>query len=152
VDEIYLTTETQGLWRSTNINAPTPAFSLVNSYDFRQPERIFFNPFNPSEIWASSFGNGMKKGDIPTYISEPPYENFSFELFPNPAVNEFIIYNPQFTIEQVEIYNVTGEKCFLLNPFQKSATINVSGLNPGIYYVKAHTLHYSDTQKLIILK
>ncbi|MFT3933522.1 MAG: T9SS type A sorting domain-containing protein [Chitinophagaceae bacterium] len=58
----YLTTETQGLWISSNMNAATPTWSLVDAYSFRQPERVFFNPYNLAEIWVSSFGNGMKLG------------------------------------------------------------------------------------------
>jgi hypothetical protein len=61
-NELYLTTETDGLWNSTNINAVTPAFTQVAGYPFRQPERVFFNPYQPSEIWVSSFGNGLRVG------------------------------------------------------------------------------------------
>lgn len=62
LNEAYLTTETQGLWMSTNINATTPTWSLVTSYPFRQPERVYFNPYNTNEMWVTSFGNGMKVG------------------------------------------------------------------------------------------
>ncbi|EEF60354.1 conserved hypothetical protein [Pedosphaera parvula Ellin514] len=59
-NELYLTTETQGLWGSTNITAGSPSFFQVTSYPFRQPERIFFNPYKLSEMWVTSFGNGIK--------------------------------------------------------------------------------------------
>ena len=62
--EAYLTTEVQGLWMSSNMNAATPTWSLVTTYPFRQPERVFFNPFNSSELWVSSFGNGMKVAQL----------------------------------------------------------------------------------------
>ena len=61
-DQLYLTTETQGLWMSSNINMASPTFTQVLSYPFRQPERVFFNPYNTNEMWVSSFGNGMKMG------------------------------------------------------------------------------------------
>jgi hypothetical protein len=61
-DELYVTTEVQGLWVSKNINAATPTFSLVTAYPFRQPERVFFNPFDPNQMWVTSFGNGLKMG------------------------------------------------------------------------------------------
>ena len=61
-NEVYITTETQGLWVSKNINVGTPTFQQVNSYPFRQPERVFFNPFDTNQMWVSSFGNGMKMG------------------------------------------------------------------------------------------
>jgi hypothetical protein len=61
-NELYLTTETQGLWGSTNIASASPSFFQASSYPFRQPERIFFNPYKPSEMWVTSFGNGIKVG------------------------------------------------------------------------------------------
>lgn len=71
-NEAYLTTETQGLWRSTDIRSEFPAWSLVNDYPFRQPERVFFNPYNPDEIWVTSFGSGLRVGlqssALPIYL------------------------------------------------------------------------------------
>jgi hypothetical protein len=61
-NEIFVTTETQGLWYSNNIHAANPTFTQVAAYPFRQPERVFFNPFNPNEIWVTSFGNGLRVG------------------------------------------------------------------------------------------
>ncbi|MFZ1528358.1 MAG: hypothetical protein WAT19_06395 [Ferruginibacter sp.] len=62
LSQAYLTTEMQGLWISSNMNTAVPSWSLVNNYPFRQPERVFFNPFNNNEIWVTSFGNGLKMG------------------------------------------------------------------------------------------
>ncbi|MDB6112798.1 MAG: BNR/Asp-box repeat protein [Pedosphaera sp.] len=62
-NELYLTTETDGLWITTNLNSVTPSFAQVTSYPFRQPERIFFNPYKPSEMWVTSFGNGIRVGN-----------------------------------------------------------------------------------------
>jgi len=69
--EMYLTTETEGLWYSSNINAATPAFTTVTSYPFRQPERVFFNPFDPSEVWVTSFGNGLRVSNTCNYSISP---------------------------------------------------------------------------------
>ncbi|MGA9772962.1 MAG: BACON domain-containing carbohydrate-binding protein [Blastocatellia bacterium] len=63
-NEMYLTTETEGLWYSSDLNAATPSFAAVTSYPFRQPERVFFNPFNPNEIWITSFGHGLRVGSV----------------------------------------------------------------------------------------
>ena len=70
-NEMYLTTETEGLWYSSNINTLTPLFTAVTSYPFRQPERVFFNPYNPTEIWVTSFGNGMRVGNTCGYSVSP---------------------------------------------------------------------------------
>ena len=60
--EAYLTTETSGLWNTTNLHAATPTFNLVANYPFRQPERVFYNPYDANELWITSFGNGLAQG------------------------------------------------------------------------------------------
>jgi Viral BACON domain/Putative binding domain, N-terminal len=70
-NEMYLTTETDGLWHSSNINIASPLFTAVTSYPFRQPERVFFNPYDPTEIWVTSFGNGLRVGNSCGYTISP---------------------------------------------------------------------------------
>jgi hypothetical protein len=62
-NELYATTEDEGLLFSSNINAPTPVLAQVANYPFDQPERVYFNPYNPAEIWVTSFGNGLRVGN-----------------------------------------------------------------------------------------
>ena len=66
--QAYLTTEMQGLWMSSDMSSAIPTWSLVQSYPFRQPERVFFSPYNQTEIWVTSFGNGMKYGNTGMYV------------------------------------------------------------------------------------
>lgn len=61
---MYATTEVDGLWYTTNARAASPNFVQVAGYPFRQPERVFFNPYRYGEVWASSFGNGMRRGFV----------------------------------------------------------------------------------------
>ncbi len=61
-NEAFVTSETQGLWYTNNLQAAQPTFSEVTNYPFRQPERVFFNPTNANEIWVTSFGNGIRVG------------------------------------------------------------------------------------------
>ena len=72
-DEMYVTTENQGLWCSTNRRSATPVFSSVTNYPFRFPSRVFYNPWNTNEIWVTSFGNGLRLGRVvepaPQFIS-----------------------------------------------------------------------------------
>ena len=65
-NEMFLTTEDQGLWYSDNIQSANPTLTQVASYPFRQPERVFYNPSNNNEIWVTSFGAGVFVGDIAT--------------------------------------------------------------------------------------
>jgi hypothetical protein len=67
-NELYMTTETEGLWFSSNINAASPTLTQVAGYPFGQPERVFFNPYNSSEIWVTSFGNGIRVGSTQSLL------------------------------------------------------------------------------------
>lgn len=60
--ELYLTTETAGLWRTGNLSASSPTFTQVTSYPFEHPLRVFFNAYAASELWVTSFGYGMAVG------------------------------------------------------------------------------------------
>lgn len=61
-NSLYFTTEVEGLWHSGNAQAGTPTFSLVQSFPFRQPERVYFNPHKKGEIWVTTFGGGLWVG------------------------------------------------------------------------------------------
>lgn len=69
--ELYFSSEINGLWYTPNTNAATPTFTQVDSYPFRHPERIFFNPYNANELWVTSFGNGLRVGTIPSAQPTP---------------------------------------------------------------------------------
>jgi hypothetical protein len=61
-DVMYVTSEVDGLWYCGNRHDISPTLSQVNSYPFRQPMRVFYNPGDSTELWVSSFGNGMRVG------------------------------------------------------------------------------------------
>jgi photosystem II stability/assembly factor-like uncharacterized protein len=58
-EQMYLTTETEGLWITNNLSAAMPTFSLVTGFPYSHPERVFFNPYRPQDVWVGTFGNGM---------------------------------------------------------------------------------------------
>ncbi len=70
-NEMYVTTETDGLLYSNNINSVSPTFTPVAAYPFRHPMRVFFNPWNLSEIWVTAFGYGMAVANINCSITIP---------------------------------------------------------------------------------
>lgn len=61
-NEMYVCTSGDGLWYTSNAQAATPTFTQVANYPFGSPERVFFNPNNPREVWVGSFGNGFRIG------------------------------------------------------------------------------------------
>jgi hypothetical protein len=37
-----------------------PSINPFEGYPFRQPYRVFFNPYDDRETWVTSFGGGMR--------------------------------------------------------------------------------------------
>jgi hypothetical protein len=140
-NQAYLTTETQGLWMTNNLNAVDPLWEPVDSYPFRQPERVFFNPFNPLEMWVTSFGNGMKTGFLnPAGIDESKNENFLLNVYPNPAKNKIEIETKVISERGIlSVINFTGQE-ILSQVIQGFKTeVQISNLPPGVYFVKLKT-------------
>lgn len=88
--QLYLTTEQQGLWITSDITVANPVFLPVTSYDYRQPERVFFNPYKPGEIWVSSFGNGIKVGALGASGTQE-WDAQRLEVYPNPTTDALSI-------------------------------------------------------------
>ncbi|MFA7326825.1 MAG: T9SS type A sorting domain-containing protein [Candidatus Kapaibacterium sp.] len=138
-NQAFLTTETQGLWQSNDMSSNIPAWSLVESYPFRQPERVFFNPYNQNEMWVSSFGNGMKVGLMnQTTGIVSFYSNNQIKIFPNPSTG---VVNLEFDddIESqklIEIYNMQGQKIITRNVFEKVNRLDLGVLPNNTYIVK----------------
>lgn len=155
-NQVFVTTEYEGLWMSSNINVATPIFQQVNSYPFKQPERVFFNPYNTNEMWVSSFGNGMKKGMVPTGIAFNESTENAGLLFPNPA-GEFTICSLQFSNDtkvELTITDIEGRKIVdeqLQTVSHKLETkIDVRNFSKGFYFVNARANEKTITQKLIV--
>lgn len=147
-NQIYLTTEGQGLWISHNINAATPSFSMVPSYPFQQPERVFFNPYNTSEIWVTSFGNGMKTGTVTvTGLTEFKNEETGVVVYPNPANEQLTISAGENRIEKIELYDITGR--LVMSDTQQS-TLNLQATPNGTYIIKVYSLNGIETKKVVV--
>ncbi|MEO6304998.1 MAG: T9SS type A sorting domain-containing protein [Bacteroidia bacterium] len=147
-NQIFMTTETNGLWVSNNINAATPTFSMVQSYHFQQPERVFFNPFNNTEMWVTSFGNGMKMGSLtPTGTFEFKNTVDAYNVFPNPTTN---VLNIDGKYDAIEVYDLTGR---LVNKTIGNTSINVSGFESGTYIAKISLEgKVVSTKKIVLTK
>jgi hypothetical protein len=78
----------------------------------------------------------------------------SFNIFPNPATNEFTITNYELRITSVEIYDVFGKKLLSHTANRTSqTTINVSHLQSGVYFVKIYTENNQfGVKRLVIVK
>ena len=139
---LYFTTETDGLWYTDNVQQTSPAFSRVESYGFRQPMRVFFNPYNSKEIWVSSFGAGLKKGliDGNTPVFEPMEKGL--QLFPNPASGRLRLHWPAAQPQPetaLYLYDAQGRLQWSTRPAAGSKNdlkLDLPALPGGLYWVK----------------
>ena len=133
-NQAFLTTETQGLWMSSNMSSAIPNWTLVESYPFRQPERVFFNPYNQTEMWVSSFGNGMKVGTLNTTgLSSMKFELSKIVVSPNPFNEKIILsgYSSENNVVRISVYNADGRFISSISPANN--VVNISFLPSGIY-------------------
>lgn len=83
-------------------------------------------------------------------------KNSSINVFPNPVTNGELFISNTIPLEKttIEIYNVLGQTVKTISPENQSGTetkkINVSGLAPGIYYIKLNSQKQEGMKKLII--
>ncbi len=59
-NKAFVTTEADGLWVTTNLRAAQPIFKLDRTYPFQHPVRVFYNPWELTEPWVTSFGGGLR--------------------------------------------------------------------------------------------
>jgi len=125
---------TNGL-QTDPINVFTFAHDLKNIPAYKNIQEVY------KGLWNDS-GVGIQK-----------FETLSCNIFPNPASNEFrieIVGQARNDIKNVEIYDVSGRKVLTHHLIASSShhLINVSHLQPGIYFVKI----YSEDNQFIIKK
>ena len=135
VKQAFLTTETQGLWFSTNMDTTTPTWSLVTAYPFRQPERVFFNPFKTNEVWITSFGNGLKVGNMAATGVDFVPENTA-RVFPNPTSHTLSIERQNAGLESYEIMDLEGRIVQKGIVQDKNSLIDIQNLPHGLWFLK----------------
>ena len=115
-NELYFSTETNGLWYSNNINDATPTFTQVSAYPFRHPMRVFFNSWNSAEMWVSSFGYGMSMANTSCSLTAPVITQ-----------NDSVLSSTQ---------AVTYQWLLNGNPVSGATSQNYVAVQPGSYSVK----------------
>jgi hypothetical protein len=138
-NEIYYTTETDGLWYSSNATSTLPTFKLVDAYPFRHPVRVTYNPYKNSEIWVSGFGSGMMTGSFASSSSTKPLlKAASLVLYPNPSKNQLHFLGAR--VNNYRIYNLNGEIITHNSLTDETVRIiDISTLNKGLYYIVFQT-------------
>ncbi len=157
-NELYYTTETRGLWYSSNATSTNPTFTQVTSYPFGGPTRVAYNPYKNSEIWVSSFGNGMMVGSTaPTTGIDKQVTSTDNQLkvYPNPNTGSFqvVFAGNSGQTATISVMNILGESVYettALNNSNTPITINLSHLANGTYFMQMVNAEKVYTNKLII--
>ncbi|HLG35114.1 MAG TPA: T9SS type A sorting domain-containing protein, partial [Bacteroidia bacterium] len=117
-------------WVSYRIKSNT---GLSNGTNLNNTAYIYFD-FNSAVITNTTvtvIDNGVSVGEINSATG-------TMILSPNPASAQLIIDNGQLKINAIEIYDMLGQRVYMSQQAtnSKCQTVDVSGLSPGIYFVK----------------
>lgn len=93
------------------------------------------------------------------YVNEVLMENKnrndkSFDIYPNPATNYFIIYNYQLTNQQILLYDISGKIIKNIRNSDLSTRVNVDNLSNGVYVLSIKSADGKSlrTEKIVIAK
>ncbi len=152
----YMTTETQGLWYTSNIAATIPVWTQVAGYPFRQPNRVYFNPYNQNQIWVNSFGNGIRMGDLTTDLNEITSSLNRINIFPNPTKGDLTV---DFLIQEntsltIKLSNINGQIMESNNSKETAGPYkhiyNLNNYSKGVYFITFTTDKETYTKKVIV--
>lgn len=148
---IYATTESDGLWYSENATEVNPTFTQLMTYDFQHPMRVFFHPQNADEVWVTSFGNGMRVGNVDVSGLADLENKPELIIFPNPASDYFSLKTTG-NAQSFLVSDQQGNRVLKGEINQQTSLFDTHSLVPGMYFV---SVKYSNgvtaTEKIIIL-
>jgi uncharacterized repeat protein (TIGR01451 family) len=121
--------------------ANEPASHGYVKYKVRRNDNLPFNTtiYNTAHIFFD-FNSAIVTNTVEaTLIDEVLIaENVSddIRIYPNPVINQLTVYSKQYAITSIEIINPLGQP-FMFRTYEtsKDALIDVSGLQPGLYFL-----------------
>ena len=96
---------------------------------------------NPRIYVALNLGNALSIHNVIDY---------STTVYPNPAKHNITIENTNFTINSIEIYNITGQLVISEYVNSMSTILNTSDLEKGVYLLDIKSNNTSIKRKIII--
>mgnify|MGYP006279043339 CR=1 FL=1 len=130
----------EGLGSTSGLMFPALHNEIELHYELHcyQDKEIFWT--NPN-LHGSCFTVGVKEKD---------QEMSSFRIFPNPALDIIFITIEQKSVYSVEIFNLAGQMIFSKEVNEQQLRVNVSGWDPGLYFVQLSTEKGIIFRKIIV--
>mgnify|MGYP002001804519 CR=1 FL=1 len=76
-------------------------------------------------------------------------DRLGLKIFPNPVYSEYVTLKTSISgIKNVELFDLNGK--IVLKTSIKTNNLNVSSINPGVYFIKLSVNGVNETSKLII--
>jgi len=153
-NEIYVTTEAEGLWYCSNLASASPIFTQLFAYDFQHPIRVFFNPYDVNEIWVTSFGNGLKMGTTGALNTLSKINKLkTLQIFPNPVIGELTILS-QNRLCSWRLLDQLGQIVLEdQNSNTHQVTVTTSLLKTGYYTIQTvDEIGIKNSEKVIVLE
>ena len=91
---------------------------------------------------------GMVEFGVCNVVSVTDLDQFDLSLFPNPTTNAVTI-KANSEIKSVGILNILGQEVLQKSPISNAATLNVSNLEPGTYFIKVQIAQRTGVYKLV---
>ncbi len=147
---MYVCTLRDGLFYATAINSANPVLEKLSCYPFRAPQRVFFNPYNPGDVWVTSYGNGLRRGTSSPSIGISDKEETAAASFfyPNPLAGP-INFNDPPEPGVVTVRNMAGNLVAVMNVMVGA---DLSFLPPGIYQLTIERNGKRNSGKFILTK
>lgn len=136
-------------------NVCTPLVSIdsaVHTFTTMGGQLYFGGAFNALYSASSSdtFNQVASLTLDPTGIKDINKNSISIQAYPNPSSDMVMVKaKGSETLQQVEVYDITGRKVLSTTPNANTANINVAELHSGIYSIQVLTAKGSGTARLV---
>ena len=137
---IYYIDDTLTEWQPYSTNLPNV---IINELEINYEDGMIYAATYGRGLWASPVADPIILG------GNDVVNNSSVFLYPNPAGDELRVYTGTTDPAGVRIFDISGKLTHNLKEVDSKEAIDVSGLNPGVYFVRIQTEVGSATKKFI---
>ncbi|NNF29872.1 MAG: T9SS type A sorting domain-containing protein [Flavobacteriaceae bacterium] len=137
---IYYIDDTLTEWQPYSTNLPNV---IINELEINYADGKIYAGTYGRGLWASPVADDIVLGNNDLVTSETLF------VFPNPAGNELRISAGTQINASVRIFDVTGKLVRYLTEVENKEAIDISGLQPGVYFARIETDQGSATKKFI---